>query len=262
MGYWGKFLGGVAGFAMGGPVGALFGAALGHAADEGRLNGFANNFANFAGRALPFDPLRTAAVLGQREHVFAVSVTVLAAKLCKCDGPVSRSEIEAFKRSFAIPEANIAEVGQLFDSARTHAEGFEPYATQLGQAFAEEKNILEQVLASFYQIARADGPVNEAEARFLSRVGIRFGLADAARHRAGQGLQPPQMPSEDPYAVLGIGPQAKSEDIRARWKQLVRENHPDRVVAQSGSDAAVKQASERVARINAAYDFLRRERGL
>ena len=37
MSYWGKILGGVAGFAMGGPVGALFGAALGHAADQGAL---------------------------------------------------------------------------------------------------------------------------------------------------------------------------------------------------------------------------------
>ena len=34
MGYWGKFIGGMAGFAMGGPVGAVVGVALGHAADS------------------------------------------------------------------------------------------------------------------------------------------------------------------------------------------------------------------------------------
>ena len=41
MGYWGKIIGGVAGFAVGGPMGAVVGAALGHAADSGAVpNGF------------------------------------------------------------------------------------------------------------------------------------------------------------------------------------------------------------------------------
>lgn len=261
MSYWGKFIGGMAGFAMGGPVGALFGAALGHAADEGKLQGFSNGFANFAGRAMPFDPLRIASMLGRKEQVFAVSVTVLAAKLCKCDGPVSRVEIDAFKRSFAIPEGNMADVARLFDSARASPEGFESYAVQLSQAFAGEPNILEQVLASLYQIARADGPVSAAEDAFLRHVAQLFGLGEGARGRAGQGVPPPQAPSEDPYITLGVGPQMGVDEIRARWKQLVRENHPDRVAAGGASEAAIKQASEKVARINAAYDFLRRARG-
>jgi DnaJ like chaperone protein len=34
MSYWGKILGGAAGFAIGGPIGALLGAAAGHAIDS------------------------------------------------------------------------------------------------------------------------------------------------------------------------------------------------------------------------------------
>jgi DnaJ like chaperone protein len=37
MSYWGKIIGGRAGFAVGGPAGAVVGAALGHAADSGAL---------------------------------------------------------------------------------------------------------------------------------------------------------------------------------------------------------------------------------
>ena len=59
MSYWGKILGGVAGFAMGGPVGALFGAALGHAADQGALP----NVAGRLGNSIPFDSARLAALL-------------------------------------------------------------------------------------------------------------------------------------------------------------------------------------------------------
>ncbi|MDE2240588.1 MAG: TerB family tellurite resistance protein [Rhodospirillales bacterium] len=262
MSYWGKFIGGMAGFAMGGPVGALFGAALGHAADEGKLYAFKFGVSDFAGRAIPFDSLKIASILGRRDQIFAIGVTVLAAKLCKCDGPVSRLEIEAFKRSFAIPRESMSEVARLFDSARASSAGYETYATQLGQAFSDDKAVLEQVLAGLYQIAKSDGPMTGAELDFLSRVAFGFGLSETAARRAGQGVPPPSPPSENPYLVLGISPQAPIEEIRQRWKQLMRENHPDAMASKGASSALVKAASEKVARINAAYDAIKRERAL
>ncbi|WP_297491654.1 TerB family tellurite resistance protein [Acidocella sp.] len=257
MSYWGKFIGGMAGFAMGGPVGALFGMAMGHAADEGKLHAFSN----FANRALPFDSARVAALLGRREQVFAIGVTVLAAKLAKCDGPVSRIEIQAFRSSFSIPEQNVAEVGRLFDSARDSSENFLSYASQLGQAFSDEKGILEQVLGGLYQIARADGPVNSAEADYLSRTAYAFGLDDyAVRRAAGGAVAAP--PSEDSYAALGLKRGATGEEIRLRWKQLMREHHPDVLASQGLSPARIRLASEKVAKINAAYDAIKREKRL
>jgi DnaJ like chaperone protein len=258
MSYWGKVIGGLAGFAMGGPVGALFGAALGHAADEGRFQAFPF----FGDRMLPFGGARLAAMLGGREQLFAVGVTVLAAKLAKCDGIVNRAEIEAFKRSFAIPAQSMGEVGRLFDAARDSAEAFEDYATQLGQAFSDNPGILEQVLAGLYQIARADGALNAAEAEFLGRVAAAFRLDEAAARRAAGGAAAPRQTADDPYAVLGLPRSATVVEIRARWKQLVREHHPDALAAQGASPARIKLASEKVARINAAYDIIKRERGL
>lgn len=257
MNYWGKFIGGMAGFAMGGPVGALFGAALGHAADEGKLH----PFSSFVGRSIPFDPLRVAALLGQGEQVFAICVTVLAAKLCKCDGPVSQKEIDAFRRSFTSPPEGLAGIALMFDKACASPEGFESYATELGQAFAADMSRLEQVLAALYQIARADGPLNDAEAQFLSRAASLMGLSEAAYRRAGQGMPAPQAPAEDPYAVLGVTKQMGHDEIRSRWKQLMRETHPDSLAAKGASVLVIQQASERVARINAAYDFIKRTKG-
>ena len=252
MSYWGKFIGGMAGFAMGGPVGALFGMAMGHAADEGKLKGF-------AGRALPFDNARLAAMLGRRDQIFAIGVTVLAAKLCKCDGPVTRVEIDAFKRSFAIPEGSMAEVARLFDNARETAHGFESYARQMGQAFSDNRGILEQVLAGLYQIARADKALTRAELAFLAEVARGFGLDEAAARRAGAG-QVMAPPAEDPYMVLGIAASATLEEIRVRWKRLMRENHPDTLAAKGVPAEMIKEASDRVAQINAAYDIIKRER--
>ncbi len=75
MGYWGKIIGGTAGFFVGGPYGAVIGAALGHAADTGSVDAIRRPFMQSA----PINPARVASMLGRREEVFAVTVTVLAA---------------------------------------------------------------------------------------------------------------------------------------------------------------------------------------
>jgi DnaJ like chaperone protein len=255
MTYWGKIIGGVAGFAMGGPAGALFGAALGHAADEGVVS-------SIAAKALPFEAVKMAALLGRRDQIVAVSVTVLAAKLAKCDGPVTRAEIDMFKRSFSIPDTSVAEIGRLFDRARDSATGYEAYALQLGQAFADNRILLEQVLAGLYQIARADGPVNADETDFLDKVARRFRLDEAAAGRAGRGGAVPAPAADDVYAMLGLDRKASDEAVRARWKALMRENHPDSLASRGVPQAMIDAASDRVARINAAYDIIKRERKL
>jgi DnaJ like chaperone protein len=253
VGFWGKILGGVAGFAMGGPLGALVGAALGHAADSGALNGARPRLAG---------PADLAAFLGNRETLFAIAVVVLSAKLAKCDGPVKREEIDAFKRLFRIPPENLAEVGRLFDEARSTHEGFEPFADRLGEAFGDNRGLLEEVLAALFAIARADGPVNRAEAAYLGAVHLRFGLDraawDRARGAAPRGLEA----APDPYAVLGLTRQATDDEVRATWRRLMRENHPDSLAARGVPPEFVQKAHEKVAEINAAWDRIKRERGL
>jgi DnaJ like chaperone protein len=61
--------------------------------------------------------------------------------------------------------------------------------------------------------------------------------------------------------VLGVAHDAPLEEIRARHRQLVRENHPDRLMAQGMPQEAIDVATDKVARINAAWDQVRRQRG-
>ena len=251
MSFWGKIIGGFTGFLTGGPIGALVGAAMGHAADSG------------AGRL--GDPAQLAAMLGTREQLFAVGVVVLSAKLAKCDGPVKRIEIDAFKRQFRIPPENMGEVAKLFDSARENAQGYEPFADRMGHAFADRREMLEDVLAALFSIARADGPLTNGEVAFLQRVQLGFGLDAPAwtRARDSTSQKPRPMPTgPDPYQVLGIAPGATDEEARATWRRLVRENHPDAVASRGGGADVVRRAADRVAEINAAWDRIKRDRKL
>ena len=213
MSYWGKLLGGVAGFVLGGPVGAVMGAAMGHAADEGRLPKL--DFGQLLGG--PLDAARLASSLGSR----AGGVVVRAPKLGKGDGPVNRAEIDAFKRQFRIPPEAVRDIGRLFDSARDDAAGFEPYARELGRGFADNKGLLEDILAALFAIARADTPLTVAAEPWTSSPGTRpMAPPPAAPPRTGPTtLTPCRAPRATPAtptcARPGCGRCART--IRTRW---------------------------------------------
>jgi DnaJ like chaperone protein len=264
MSYWGKVVGGAAGLVMGGPLGMLLGAAAGHAADSGALP-----FSLRSGFLDPanFHPARMAALFTPREQLFALSVVSLAAKLAKCDAPVNRAEIDAFKRQFRIPPENLRNVGRLFDQARLSADDFEPYAAKLGEAFADNRGLLEDVLGGLFGIARADGAINDRELKFLSSTARAFALDRDAWDRARSGAARPSAAQASPsepsaYDVLGVKPSATDDEIRAAWKKLMRDNHPDSLASRGVPPEFIARASDKVARINAAWDRVKRDRKL
>ncbi len=209
-------------------------------------------------------PARLAAMLGRKDQVFAICVVVLAAKLAKCDGPVRRAEIDAFKRQFRIPPEAMADIARLFDQARDSSDGFRGYAVQLGESFADNKGMLEDVLASLFLVAAADGPVNQSEHAFLSQVHTAFGLDQPSWDRArGAAPRRPYGTEEgDPYLVLGVPRSATGAELHAAWKRLMRENHPDSLASRGVPSEFIARASDKVARINAAWDRVKRERHL
>ncbi len=255
MSYWGKLLGGIAGFAVGGPVGAMVGAALGHAADGGQIPRM--SFGDS-----PLNPARLASLLGGKQQLFAVGVVVLSAKLAKIDGPVVRQEIDAFKRMFRIPPESVRDIGRLFDQARDSAEGWEPYAQQIGDAFADNRGLLEDVLGALFAIARADKPLTISEHEMLRRIHRLFGLDNMAWDQASGATTRPAVPIDDPYAVLGKERAATDAELRQAWLRLIRENHPDTLASKGVTPDFIAKASEKVARANAAWDRIKRERGL
>ncbi|HEY6703506.1 MAG TPA: DnaJ domain-containing protein, partial [Xanthobacteraceae bacterium] len=55
--------------------------------------------------------------------------------------------------------------------------------------------------------------------------------------------------SEDPYAVLGVKPEATQDEIRKAYRQLAKKLHPD-------LNPGDKQAEEKFKQVSAAYDLL------
>ena len=77
MSIWGKIIGGTAGFALGGPLGAILGVMAGNIYDKSRKT-------SFKFQSIPNN---------QKQNIFALSIIILAAKLAKADGVVTKDEI-------------------------------------------------------------------------------------------------------------------------------------------------------------------------
>jgi DnaJ like chaperone protein len=255
VGVWGKIIGSMTGFAFGGPLGALFGAFAGHAYDSIRPTD-----ATRSDYGLP--PPDGLGGLGRaaKQQVFSMAVIVLGAKMAKVDGVVSRAEVNAFKEAFKIPPEESRSVGRIFDTAKRDASGFEPYAQQIAWLFRHEPRVREQLLAGLFHIARADGRITKAKMDYLRRVGELMGLDKADFERVRSAFVPGER--ADPYAALGIGSGASNEEIKQAYRRLIRETHPDALIARGMPQKVVDGANERMAGINAAYDQIQRERGL
>ena len=68
--------------------------------------------------------------------------------------------------------------------------------------------------------------------------------------------------SRTPTRYSACRASTSGEEIRATWKRLMRENHPDSLAARGVPAEFIARANEKVARINAAWDRIKRERGL
>jgi DnaJ like chaperone protein len=240
MSIWGKFGGAAAGFLLGGgPIGALLGALAGHFLID---------------REIPsLEPGEEPGV------VFTIAMIALAAKMAKADGTVTAEEIETFHRLFRVPLKEQANVDRIFRLAQQDTAGYEAYATQVSKVLAGNPALLEDILDGLFEIAKADGVFHPGEAQFLERVADIFGFTPNAYRRIRAAHIGPD--KGDPYVVLGVDYDASDDEIKATYRMLVRENHPDKLMARGVPEEFISLATDKLATINTAYDKIEKERG-
>ena len=193
----------------------------------------------------------------ERTVAFTIAVIALGAKMAKADGQVTRDEISAFRRVFHIAPEDEAAAGRIYNMARTEVAGFEGYANQIAHMFRDRPLVLVDLLEGLAFIAGADGLYHPGEAEFLEAVAQIFRI-DEAEFRA---IRARHLPGEhDPWAALGLAPGTPADELRAHYRDLVRELHPDRMIARGVPEEARRMAEQRLASITAAYDEVRERR--
>lgn len=203
-----------------------------------------------------FDRLRTPP---ERSVAFTIAVIALGAKMAKADGRVTRDEVMAFREVFTIPPSETQNAARVFNLARQDVAGFEDYAARIHRMFGGEAGPLTDLLEGLFYIAVADGEYHPAEDAFLARVAEIFGLGEPCFRRLRARFVADAAP--DPYAVLGVEPDAPMDQIRAAWRAGVRDSHPDRMIARGLPEEAVKLAEKRLVALNRAWEEVQTLRG-
>lgn len=245
-------------------LGALAGYALGLVFDAFSSNDDKPETAtrtNFSGQ--PSDSRRQAE--GQRNG-FLFSLMVLAAHIIKADGKIMHSEMELMRRFL---RSTFGEVGahdgeqillRLFEYRKR--EGEHAWHRQIMDSCGEMQSGMEwehrqQLMAFLCEVAKADGHVDASEVEALQEVAVAMGLpADIVSQMLSLGSDS----LDDAYAVLGITAEATDAEVRAAYKKMALQHHPDRV-ATLGDDVKAA-ATRKFQEINAAKDRIFKARGM
>ena len=195
-----------------------------------------------------------------REHSasFMIAIICLGAKIAKADGLVTKDEVTAFRKIFIIGEADAPLAAKVYNYAKRSAVGYEQYAKRVARHFGPGNRMLDLILEGLFVIADADGTISQAEADVLRKIGQIFGVPEKnfanLMNRFGYEKR------ESPYDTLNVHPDMPTEEIKARWRALAKENHPDVLTAKGMPKEAVKLAEIRMAAINQAWEQIKSER--
>ncbi|MGB0902994.1 TerB family tellurite resistance protein [Halocynthiibacter sp.] len=196
-----------------------------------------------------FDKLRASP---ERSVAFTIAVIALGAKMAKADGQVTRDEVTAFREVFQISKEDEIQAARVFDLARQDVAGFEIYAERIARMFDENDGRTCFLMEGLFHIAMADGEYHPNENDFLARVAEIFGMNEMMFRSLRTRFVPDTTPN--PYDVLGVTADTPVGEIRKTWRDLVRQMHPDRVIARGLPREAVKLAETRLVAINQAWE--------
>jgi DnaJ like chaperone protein len=260
MAFAGKLLGALIG-SVAGPLGTIIGGFIGHlfdrAAEERRLLGVTQG-PTFAPEG---DFGRTADPVSQAQVNFLTCLIGLSITVADADGHVKVSHVEAmkefFRRNFPFPSVDQELIQRLIDEMyrnrdKIDVQGLCAYYAALSTF---EGRIL--LLRLMFQIALADAEgISRTEGELIRRIALLLGLGEQVFRQVRAEFV---RESGRAWEILGITPQASVEEIKAAYRQLTLQNHPDKV-ANLGPEF-VKVAEEKFKAIQEAYEEIRREKG-
>ena len=271
MNWGGKIVGGALGGLVGGPVGALIGALLGHQVDQGVVS-----ISGFGGRA---DPTLV-------NRLFFPTTFRVMGHVAKADGRVSEREIAAARaimQALHLNEAQVqAAIGYFNEGKQGHFD-LDGSLRQLRAVIAHNPELSIFFMEIQMQAAIAGDGLSSGTRVRLQRSASLLGLGaqdfhriesilqfraagarqEEAQTRGGTGNS--QAAAErltQAYSLLGANVSMPDAQIVKAYRRQMSQHHPDKLTARGLPDSMLERAKERTQAIQAAYELVRRARGM
>jgi DnaJ like chaperone protein len=232
-----KWIGGGLGWAFGGPIGGILGFIFGTMVDGMQSGKF------------EYKPTQSGD--------FSVSLLVLSAAVMRADGKVMKSELDYvrnfFTRQFG-PEIAANRV-QMLQEILKQDFNLPEVCQQIGQYMDYPARL--QLLHYLFGISAADSHYNPKEVEMVGNIAGYLGI-DRNDYESIRAMFVKDIDSA--YKVLEITPEATDDEVKAAYRKMAVKYHPDKV--EHLGPEIQKSAKEKFQHLQAAYDEIKKRRGM
>ena len=211
------------------------------------------------------------------EAKFLVS---LLAKVAKSDGRVSELEARLITQVLDDLSQKVSGVSgvreylkDVYNSQKENVDNAYETARNYKRAFNLNYDICVARLTFFLNLAYIDGEFNKSEQDVIRNIAYGFGIdketLDEIIYKFDSfygsrfGADHDEMSQEnDAFEVLGLSKNASLEEVKARYKELVRQYHPDILMGRGESKEVIERSTKKLQEINEAYGRLKEKFGV
>lgn len=228
-----KWLGAGLGFVVGGPMGSM----IGYAAGE-QIGKPAKKYSKTANTS-----------------EFETNLILLASALIQSDGRVTREELDFVRTFFTdhFDPAHIEEKMAILHHCLERRYDTRKACDDLRISSSPSTRI--QIIHFLFDIAIADADLSQQERNTIFTIAGWLNINDIEFNRIRQSY----IAEVKRYNIFGLVHTASYEEIKAAYRKMVLEYHPDR--NSHLSPAEQKAAADKFRKIQEAFDQIRAERG-
>ena len=208
------------------------------------------------------------------EAKFLVS---LLAKVAKSDGRVSELEARLITQVLDDLSQKVSGVREylkeVYNSQKENVDNAYETARNYKRAFNLNYDTCVARLTFFLNLAYIDGEFNKSEQDVIRNIAYGFGIdketLDEIIYKFDSfygsrfGVDRDEVSREnDAFEVLGLSKNASLDEIKARYKELVRQYHPDILMGRGESKEVIERSTKKLQEINEAYGRLKEKFGV
>ena len=223
----------------------------------------------------------------QRQSAFIKTLFLLMGKLAKADGRVSEAEIahaEAFMKQLGMTPEHRKEAIRLFKQGSLSDFSLDETIADFKTTTGDAANLKQLLVMYLLGAALADGKMEVVEQELLREIAIKLGFSEQSFNQllmmvqaqsqfrgggyqyTGGGQQSSAASAASSlasaYQALGVEKDVSDSALKKTYRKLMSEFHPDRLIGQGLPEDMIKVATERSKEIQAAYDLIKKSRGI
>ena len=208
------------------------------------------------------------------EAKFLVS---LLAKVAKSDGRVGELEARLITQVLDDLSQKVSGVREylkeVYNSQKENVDNAYETARNYKRAFNLNYDTCVARLTFFLNLAYIDGEFNKSEQDVIRNIAYGFGIDKETLdeiifkfdsfYGSRFGADHDEISQEnDAFEVLGLSKNASLEEVKARYKELVRQYHPDILMGRGESKEVIERSTKKLQEINEAYGRLKEKFGV